>query len=78
MDKGLSKVLTKHHFKGILFKLGASAPDLVLEAVCHRYRQEQRPDGYGIVLTLGDGKDSGDMVKYNHFIKDLARLFPTA
>lgn len=78
MDKGLSKLLTKHQFKGILLKLGASAPDLILEAVCHKYRQEQRPDGLGSVERQGNGGDAGAMVGYIRFIKDLATLFPSA
>ena len=38
MDKGLAKTLTRQQFKGILRKVGASASDPVLDAVCGYYR----------------------------------------
>lgn len=78
MDKGLSKVLTRHQFKGILLKLGASAPDPILEAVCQNYRQKQGPGGHGSVAHQGNSRDNGEVVRYNLFIKDLATMFPSA
>ena len=79
MDKGLTKLLAKQQFKGILLKLGVAAPNHIIDALCLRYRP-----GKHITRTKFDSHSStlkqvdqdGDLVEYNRFIKDLACLFP--
>ena len=84
MDRGLTKTLMDNKLKGILHKLGVSASDSVLDAVCGRYRcaagQTKEPVR-DLFARNGGGLNGGSnsyLVEYNRFIKDLARVFPSA
>jgi hypothetical protein len=85
MDRGLSKTLMDNQLKGILHKLGVSASDPVLDAVCGKYRcatGQTREPVKDVLARHGSGSLNGGsnsyLVEYNRFIKDLARVFPSA
>lgn len=84
MDRGLTKALSDQKLKAILRKLGVAASDSVLDAVCDRYRSDCQGNGpprdsfAGYGGNASQGRSKGFLIEYNRFIKDLARVFPTA
>ena len=72
-----SKTLSRREFKGVLLKLGASAPESVLDAVCRHYCSADMCGTHGDYMARTRAPVNKDLVEYTRFVKDLARLFPS-
>ena len=72
-----SKTLSRQEFKGVLLKLGASASESVLDAVCRHYCPADLCGMHGDYMVRTRAPVNKNLVEYTRFVKDLARLFPS-